>query len=264
MCFHLTSLFLLSPSSKQPSTREALQSLGGQQQQQHQQQQQKFFSSCSPTAGDFLSSSPPPPPSNSNGESAPPPTPGVPTSASSCSSTSRSDGQEQQPVVTTVADSMAPLASSIKLSMGGGGGGSSCCFATQSTGRETARSSDSPLVSAVVASVGDQEPSVSSCDPSVCRPPMGNGGSRVESHGIRVLTPSEIMRTLPSIGNNNASMTGHQNNYGGCGQQLAHHPLPLPQSLHHHHLQQQQLHLHHAAAMATATVLGGTVRETDA
>lgn len=60
----------------------------------------------------------------------------------------------------------------------------------------------------------------------------------VEAHGIRVLTPSEIMRTLPSIGH--AAVPNHHqplqqqrvaHHEPGHGQQMTH--------VHHHHHQQQ-------------------------
>ena len=134
-------------------------------------------------------------------------------------------------MATTVADSMAPLASSMKLSVGGGQG-QSCCFAMA---RETQRSGQSPH------QVVCEDAAASSSDLSgVCRP-AGNGGGRVEPHGIRVLTPSEIMRTLPSIGSGHPAA-----NYGGPA---AHHAPP------HQHLHQSMV----AAGVAT---VGGTVRET--
>jgi hypothetical protein len=77
-------------------------------------------------------------------------------------------------------------------------------------------------------------------------PPVGRNVAGIESHGIRVLTPSEIMRTLPSIGtaaNNGVQHAQHPNLPSGPCPSPA---LPLQQQHHHHHhLHQQQHHHHH-------------------
>jgi hypothetical protein len=95
------------------------------------------------------------------------------------------------------------------------------------------------------------------------------GGSEIKSHLIRVLTPSEIMRTLPSIGNgaNNSVHHVHHPNVpsGSCPspaplqqqhhhQQQPHHPVAFQQHL--QQQQQQQLHHHHSAVNATVHFVG--------
>ena len=183
--------------------------------------QRNFSSSSSaaspagPSAGVEL-----PSPSNSSNGSAEHPTPTVQRS------TVVDGGQRStQIAVVTVADSMAP---------------SSCCFASSSSATITTTTTRSMQLA------NDELPAVVE---DTGRNTVTGG---IESHGIRVLTPSEIMRTLPSIGNaaNNSVHHVHHPNVpsGSCPS-----PAPLQQQnhhhLHHHQQHHQYLHQHHPVAL---------------
>ena len=136
-------------------------------------------------------------------------------------------------MATSVVDSMDPLARSMKLSVGKGQG-QSYCFVM------ALRSGQSPHLTNHLIKLSVKMPPADLF--GVCRPSCNCGG-RVEPHGIRVLTPSEIMRILPSIGSVHPAA-----NYGSP-------------SAHHVHIDPHQ-HLHQSVVAAGVAAVGGTVRRT--
>ena len=136
-------------------------------------------------------------------------------------------------MATSVVDSMDPLARSMKISVGKGQG-QSYCFVM------ALRSGQSPHLTNHLIKLSVKMPPADLF--GVCRPSCNCGG-RVEPHGIRVLTPSEIMRILPSIGSVHPAA-----NYGSP-------------SAHHVHIDPHQ-HLHQSVVAAGVAAVGGTVRRT--
>ena len=169
-----------------------------------------------------------------------------------------------------VADSMASTQADAGGSTAIDAGPSSCCFAAR-----TAR---------------NQQRQVTTDETSDSYDPVGRSatGTGVESQGIRVLTPSEIMRTLPSIGsNNNAANSNNHNNIhhynpmvgGHTGRAMNESPMShgfgpgfghpccnaavqqTHHQLHHHHQQQQQQQqlLHRHLPQHHPPIVGGIV-----